>query len=150
MNFFLAAVGPRSKAKSSPAGALTEDFVERAGRYARTELVNHASEAGLLGWVDRLAGRTAPHLILLDSRGKQLTSDEFAAYLGGLRDSGIQNVVMAVGPADGWSETARSRSHLLLSLGRITLPHEMARAVLAEQVYRALSILAGHPYHCGH
>ena len=150
MNLFLTAVAPRSKAKSSPAGALTDDYVERAGRYAHTEVVNHASEVGLLGWVDRLAGRTAPHLILLDSRGKQLTSEEFATDLGGLRDSSTQNVVLAVGPADGWSEAARRRSNLLLSLGRITLPHELARAVLAEQVYRALTILAGHPYHCGH
>jgi 23S rRNA (pseudouridine1915-N3)-methyltransferase len=57
---------------------------------------------------------------------------------------------MAIGPADGWSDTARQRADLLLSLGRITLPHQLARVVLAEQVYRAFTILAGHPYHSGH
>jgi len=55
-----------------------------------------------------------------------------------------------VGPADGWSAEARNRAQLLLSLGAMTLPHELARVVLAEQVYRACTILAGHPYHSGH
>jgi 23S rRNA (pseudouridine1915-N3)-methyltransferase len=59
-------------------------------------------------------------------------------------------VVLAIGPADGWSGMARERANLIFSLGRITLPHQLARVVLAEQVYRALTILAGHPYHCGH
>jgi len=59
-------------------------------------------------------------------------------------------VLFAVGPADGWSAEARNRAQLLLSLGAMTLPHELARVVLAEQVYRACTILAGHPYHSGH
>ena len=109
-----------------------------------------AAEPALLTWLDRHAARTSPKLILLDSRGKQFTSEEFAQHLGALRDSGTQTVVLAIGPADGWSAEARRRAHLLLSLGRITLPHELARAVLAEQIYRALTILAGHPYHSGH
>lgn len=108
------------------------------------------TEQALLTWVERQAGRTAPKLILLDSRGKQFSSEEFADHLGSLRDSGTQTVVLAIGPADGWSAEARARAHLLLSLGRMTLPHELARAVLAEQMYRALTILAGHPYHSGH
>jgi 23S rRNA (pseudouridine1915-N3)-methyltransferase len=58
--------------------------------------------------------------------------------------------VLAIGPADGWSAEARQRADLLLSLGRMTLPHQLARVVLAEQVYRAFTILAGHPYHSGH
>jgi len=97
-----------------------------------------------------MAGRTSPHVILLDSRGKQFSSEEFATYLGGLRDSDVQAAVFGIGPADGWSQAARERANLLLSLGRMTLQHELARAVVAEQVYRALTILAGHPYHCGH
>jgi 23S rRNA (pseudouridine1915-N3)-methyltransferase len=58
--------------------------------------------------------------------------------------------VLAIGPADGWSDAARARAGLLLSFGSITLPHQLARVVLAEQIYRALTILAGHPYHSGH
>ena len=58
--------------------------------------------------------------------------------------------VFAIGPADGWSSVARQRANLLFSLGRITLPHQLARVVLAEQVYRAFTILSGHPYHSGH
>ena len=100
--------------------------------------------------MDRLAGRTKPHLILLDSLGKQFTSEELAAYIGKLRDAGQQNLIFAVGPADGWSTAAKSRASLILSFGKITLPHELARTILAEQVYRALTILAGHPYHSGH
>jgi 23S rRNA (pseudouridine1915-N3)-methyltransferase len=58
--------------------------------------------------------------------------------------------MLAIGPADGWSVAARQRADLLVSFGRLTLPHQLARVVLAEQVYRALTILAGHPYHTGH
>lgn len=151
MDIYVAAVSPsRSKPKSSQAAALAEDFLARASRYVRCELVFHAAESALLKWVDRLTVRTAPSLILLDSRGKEFSSEEFAAYLGGLRDSGTQAIVLGIGPADGWSAEARERASLLLSLGRMTLSHELARAVLAEQLYRALTILAGHPYHRGH
>jgi 23S rRNA (pseudouridine1915-N3)-methyltransferase len=94
--------------------------------------------------------RTIPYLILLDSRGKQLSSEDLAALLGRHRDSATQNLVFAIGPADGWSSETRARANLLLSFGPITLPHELARIVLAEQLYRALTILAGHPYHSGH
>jgi 23S rRNA (pseudouridine1915-N3)-methyltransferase len=62
----------------------------------------------------------------------------------------MQRLIFAVGPADGWSEKGCARANLLLSFGRITLPHQLARVVLAEQLYRAFTILAGHPYHSGH
>jgi len=140
----LAAVSPtRSRAKSDAAGELAADYLARAARYTPSEPLHLDSEAALLGWLDRQSARTAPYLILLDSRGRQLTSEQFA-------DSGTQTLVLAIGPADGWSDTARARAASVLSLGAITLPHELARAVLAEQIYRALTILAGHPYHSGH
>ena len=104
----------------------------------------------MIEWLDRHQRRSPVYVILLDSRGKQLSSEEFSAELGHLRDTGVQRLMFAVGPADGWSLAGRQRAHLLLSLGRITLPHQLARVVLAEQVYRALTILAGHPYHLGH
>lgn len=151
MKIFLSAVSPaRSRAKSDAAATLTADYFARAARYLPCESHAHPSEAALLAWLDRQAARTAPVLILLDSRGKQLTSEDFAAHLGRLRDSGTQSVVLAIGPHDGWSAAARSRASLILSFGAITLPHELARVVAAEQIYRALTILAGHPYHSGH
>ena len=151
MDLILAAISPsRSRPKSSPAAALADDFLARARRYNPCESQFFPTETALLTWLDRHAARTAPKLILLDSRGKQLTSEDFAGHLGAFRDSGAQTVVLAIGPADGWSAKAHHRAHLLFSLGRITLPHELTRAVLAEQIYRALTILAGHPYHSGH
>jgi 23S rRNA (pseudouridine1915-N3)-methyltransferase len=151
MKIILAAIAPtRSRAKSSPADALAADYVARASHFSPCVAENFPSEGALLATLDRAAARTAPHLILLDSRGKQLSSEAFAAHIGGLRDNGIQSLILAIGPADGWSDAARARAGLTLSFGAITLPHALARAVLAEQVYRALTILAGHPYHSGH
>jgi 23S rRNA (pseudouridine1915-N3)-methyltransferase len=140
----------RSRAKSDSAASLADGYLERASRYAPCESKAFASEPHLLAWIDRQSARTAPALILLDSRGEQLTSEDISARLGRQRDSGTQLIILAIGPADGWSNLARARASLILSFGSITLPHELARAVLAEQIYRALTILAGHPYHCGH
>jgi 23S rRNA (pseudouridine1915-N3)-methyltransferase len=151
VKLILAAISPsRSRAKSGAAATLTADFIDRASRFLPCEAQAHGSEAALLTWLDRQSARTAPVLILLDSRGRQLTSEEFAAAIGRHRDNGTQSLVLAIGPADGWSAAARARASLLLSFGAITLPHELARVVLAEQTYRALTILAGHPYHSGH
>lgn len=151
MKLVLAAISPaRSRAKSSAADALSADYLARAARYVVCESKMFGSEANLLEWLDRQSTRTVPTLILCDSRGEQLTSEEFATRLGRLRDGGTQLAVLAIGPADGWSEATRKRAGLLLAFGRITLPHELARVVLAEQIYRALTILAGHPYHSGH
>jgi 23S rRNA (pseudouridine1915-N3)-methyltransferase len=129
---------------------LLADYVERAARYTPCESQVFESEAVLLDWLDHKPGRTSAYAILLDSRGQQYTSEEFAAHIGRVRDDGVQRLVLAIGPADGWSPAARQRANQLFSLGRITLPHQLARVVLAEQVYRALTILAGHPYHSGH
>ena len=114
------------------------------------ELLSFGRQQGFFVWLDRQRGRMQPILVMLDSRGKQLTSEEFAAWLGRQRDQGRQSIVFAIGPADGWSEEARKRANLLLSLGPMTLPHELARVVFSEQVYRAFTILSGHPYHTGH
>jgi 23S rRNA (pseudouridine1915-N3)-methyltransferase len=88
--------------------------------------------------------------VLLDSRGEAFSSEELAKWLGARRDSGQQMIVFAIGPANGWSERAYRQAQTILSLGRMTLPHELARLVLAEQLYRAFTILTGHPYHTGH
>jgi 23S rRNA (pseudouridine1915-N3)-methyltransferase len=87
---------------------------------------------------------------LLDNRGRQFTSEEFARFLDEQQSRSPQPLLLAVGPADGFSEQARKGASLLLSLGKMTLPHELARVVLLEQLYRAFTILKGHPYHLGH
>ena len=151
MKVTLAAVLPRrTRSKSEPADLLLADYLERAQHYTPCESQIFETEAALLDTLDRQPGRPAPYSILLDSRGRQLTSEEFATRLATLRDSGTQRLLLAIGPADGWSAAARERASLLFSLGLITLPHQLARVVLAEQLYRALTILAGHPYHSGH
>jgi 23S rRNA (pseudouridine1915-N3)-methyltransferase len=151
MKISQAAIAPRrARAKSEATDRLLMDYVERSARYVPCEAQLFESEPALLEWLDRNPSRTAAYVILLDSRGQQYTSEEFAAQLGRVRDDGTQRLVLAIGPADGWSAAALKRANLVFSLGRITLPHQLARVVLAEQIYRALTILAGHPYHSGH
>jgi 23S rRNA (pseudouridine1915-N3)-methyltransferase len=88
-------------------------------------------------------------LMLLDPRGQALSSEAFAGLLERLRDQGAEGVAFLIGGADGLSTEAIGRGATALSLGPMTLPHGLARIVLAEQIYRAATILAGHPYHRG-
>lgn len=150
MKLTLATITPRTRSKSEAADRLTSGYLARAQRYTPIEPLTFDSEAALFKSLDKESARTPTHLILLDSRGQLLTSEQLAAHIGVQRDNGTQRILFAIGPADGWSSASKSRAHLLFSLGRITLPHELARAVLAEQLYRALTILANHPYHSGH
>ena len=151
MTITLAAIVPRrSRSKADAFETLIAEYTARAARYNPTESQLFESENAFLDRLANQSGRVAPYIILLDSRGKQLSSEELATTFGAHRDQGTQRLILAIGPADGWSDAARTRSHLLLSLGRITLPHQLARVVLAEQTYRAFTILAGHPYHSSH
>ncbi len=151
MKITLAAVLPRrSRTKAEPADRLLADYLERATHYIPCDVQLFDSEQTLFDAIARQPGRPQAYLILLDSRGQLFSSEEFASRLGTLRDAGTQRLVLAIGPADGWTDAARQRASLLFSLGRITLPHQLARVILAEQLYRALTILAGHPYHSGH
>ncbi len=86
-------------------------------------------------------------LIALDERGKALASGDFAALLGRWRDEGVQDLAFAIGGADGLDPSVREAAALTLALGPMTWPHLLTRALLAEQLYRAQSILAGHPSH---
>jgi 23S rRNA (pseudouridine1915-N3)-methyltransferase len=121
--------------------------MERCSTYVACRTQSFKTEAALVDWVGKLKGRTAATMVLLDGRGKQMSSEAMAAWLGRQRDDGAQHLVFAVGPADGWSDETRKRASMLLSLGPMTLAHALARLVIAEQIYRALTILAGHPYH---
>jgi 23S rRNA (pseudouridine1915-N3)-methyltransferase len=152
MNLTLAHIGARSSPSSlrEPFDALTQLYLSRSSPFAHCQTESFRTEQALLEWFERQQGRTVPLAVLLDSRGRQMTSEAFAAWLGARRDQGAQHIVFVVGPASGWSEVARQRADLLLSLGPMTMAHALARLVVAEQIYRAFTILSGHPYHSGH
>jgi 23S rRNA (pseudouridine1915-N3)-methyltransferase len=86
-------------------------------------------------------------LIVLDERGKSLTSEAFSADMGRARDSGAPAYVLAVGGPDGLDEKLRQEAQLVLAFGAMTWPHQLVRIMAAEQIYRAVTILSGHPYH---
>lgn len=149
MQIVLAHIGSRPSAKD-PFELLTALYLQRCEAYARCRTETFRDESVFSEWLERQNRRAPAITILLDSRGKQLSSESFAEWFGKRRDNGAQLMVVAVGPADGWSETARKRGTLLLSLGPMTLAHALARLVAAEQLYRTFTILTGHPYHSGH
>lgn len=86
-------------------------------------------------------------VIALDERGRALSSAELAALVGRLRDEGERDLAFVIGGPDGLDDTIRERARLVLGLGRLTWPHQLVRVLLAEQLYRAATILSGHPYH---
>lgn len=86
-------------------------------------------------------------VVLLDERGRSMNSLALAKSMREDRDSGVKHIAFLIGGADGHGEEARKAAHRQLSLSPLTLPHGLARIVLAEQLYRAVSIIAGHPYH---
>ncbi len=128
--------------------SLTAEYLRRLARYAPTESAEVKDEEALLASVAR--DRSRPAFVLLDTRGQQLSSEELANFLDYHQKQGTRALLFAIGPADGFTEQARRASHFQLSLGKITMAHELARVVLLEQLYRAFTILKGHPYHCGH
>ncbi|MGZ4819593.1 MAG: 23S rRNA (pseudouridine(1915)-N(3))-methyltransferase RlmH [Terriglobales bacterium] len=134
------------KTKDAAVQSLTAEYLKRLSRYVATESLEIATEAALLKQLDKARGS----LILLDSRGRQLSSEHFAEFLRQHQDRGTPSLLFAVGGADGFSDQARAAASFQLSLGKMTLPHELARVVLLEQLYRGFTILKGHPYHLGH
>jgi len=146
MQLTLAHIGPRSGAKDGYE-TLIQGYLQRCSGFAACRSEGFRTEKALLEWLERQRGRMPANTVLLDGRGRQMSSDGLAKWLGARRNDGTQQIVFAVGPADGWSDAARQRAQLLLSLGPMTLAHSLARLVTAEQIYRAFTILAGHPYH---
>jgi len=136
------------RTKNSAIQELRDEYLKRSGRYIPVEGQEFASEEALLKWLEKTVPR--PFFVALDSRGKQLSSEELAGFIGQHQDRGTQVMVFAIGPADGFSEATLEAAQYRLSMGKVTLAHELALVVLAEQVYRALTILKGHPYHSGH
>jgi len=158
MRLTLLAVG---HSRGTSEGALTDDFIHRAlqtGRNmgfpaiaveevslskARDPRTRMAEEA------DKLVARipAGAHIVLLDAKGKGMTSEDFAEMLGALRDAGTKDLCFVIGGPDGLGTLEGKRAGRSLAFGPQTWPHLLVRAMLAEQVYRAMTILAGHPYH---
>ena len=130
----------RGKIARSPEAELLARYEKRlAWPFRHTEL----PETG-----GKLPAATDPlRTVLLDERGQSLSSETFARTLEKWRDSGVREARFVIGAADGHSRAERAEADLLLSFGAMTWPHLMARAMLAEQLWRATSIIAGHPYH---
>jgi len=135
--------------------ALTDEYAKRLSRYCDFEgheLREVARDAGqkaggCTATEEKLLTRSeGARRVALDPAGKRWSSEEFAAFLKKQREGGSRGIAFCVGGADGFSEAFREEADLLLSLSPMTMPHELARVVLLEQLYRAFTMLAGHPY----
>ncbi|MFQ5566910.1 MAG: 23S rRNA (pseudouridine(1915)-N(3))-methyltransferase RlmH [Paracoccaceae bacterium] len=154
MKITIAAVG---RMKPGPEQMLLGDYLERAGQAGRalalgpftvTE-IDERKARGRAAQSARLIAAIPPGAaaIALDERGAALSSAEFARLLANLRDQGGGGTVFLIGGADGHDKALRDRADRLISFGPMVWPHMLARVMLAEQLYRAVSILAGGPYH---
>lgn len=143
------------KTKEPAIQALTDEYLKRISRYAEISGLALKDEAAILALASAErrnqsnSNRERHRLILLDSRGKQLSSEELAQFME-REQVGAMPLLFAIGGSDGFSDEARAKASFTLSLGKMTLPHELARVVLVEQIYRAFTILKNHPYHLGH
>jgi 23S rRNA (pseudouridine1915-N3)-methyltransferase len=139
------------KTKEPAIQALTGEYLKRISRYADVAGLALKDEAAILSLAsgERQQKKDRHKLVLLDSRGKQFSSEELAEFLG-REQLNATPLLFAIGGSDGFSEEARRQAGFTLSLGKLTLPHELARVVLVEQLYRAFTILKHHPYHLGH
>lgn len=158
MRLVIAAVGRR---KNAPEATLIDDYAARiraGGRavgFSSFEIAEVESPRGMEGAArqSREANLLAAEIpdgarrIILDEKGKSLSSAEFAALLGGWRDQGAPATAFVIGGADGHIDSIRSGADRVLAFGPATWPHMLVRAMLCEQIYRAMTILAGHPYH---
>ena len=158
MRLLVLAVG---HARGTSEAALTEDFIGRAKAFGKRlgfssvaiEEVTVSKLREARGRIadegERLAGRIpdGAHVISLDAKGKGMTSEAFAEMLAAMRDAGARDLVFLIGGPDGLNPGPSVKAGRSLAFGPQTWPHLMVRAMLSEQIYRALTILAGHPYH---
>jgi len=123
--------------------AVLADYAKRIGRSCPIELTEVRDGEAALKKLDAERAATA---LLLDAGGKAYDSDAFAKWLGEQRDRGTREIIFVCGDADGFSEAVRERVKQKFSLSAMTYSHELARVMLAEQIYRALAVLSGSPY----
>jgi 23S rRNA (pseudouridine1915-N3)-methyltransferase len=138
------------KTKNPAIQTLTDEYLKRLRQYAEIDGVSLKDETALLKLCGRDGRATRRRMVLLDSRGKQFSSEELAHFVREHQERNPLPLVFGIGSADGFSAETLSQADFTLSLGKMTLAHELARAVVLEQVYRAFTILKGHPYHLGH
>jgi 23S rRNA (pseudouridine1915-N3)-methyltransferase len=137
------------KTKEPAIQTLTDDYLKRLSRYARVEGLALKDEAAILAFARGERQRQQHRLVTLDSRGRQFSSEELAQWLEREQLQALP-LLFAIGGPDGFSGEIRREAASILSLGKMTLPHELARVVFLEQLYRAFTILNKHPYHLGH
>lgn len=132
------------KLKQAGLEALVDDYARRARSLLPIELCAVRDLAALRERVQ--PAKSGPHVVL-DERGEQVTTETLAAWLAAWRDRGVRQVDFLIGDAHGFEDDDRRRADRVLALSRLTLPHRLAQVLLVEQLYRAGTILAGHPYH---
>lgn len=138
------------KTKSAAIQSLTDEYLKRLAFYAEVEGKPLRDQAALLNSYGPKSRNNRSALVILDARGKQLSSEDLAQFIGDYQQRNPLPLVFAIGGADGFTDEVRQQAAMVLSLGKMTLAHEIARVVLLEQIYRAFTILKGHPYHLGH
>ena len=131
------------KTRGAEAGALLAEYVKRIGRSCPIE-VNEVRDGGAA--LKKLDADRAATALLLDAGGKTYDSVAFAKWMGEMRDRGTREIVFVCGDADGFPPELRERVKQKISLSAMTYSHELARVMLAEQIYRAFAILSGSPY----
>jgi 23S rRNA (pseudouridine1915-N3)-methyltransferase len=132
------------KTRRSEVQALLDDYIRRIKHYTEIEAVALRDSGS--STFRKLKIDSSATVVLLDADGKQFTSSQFARWLGDLRDRGARELIFLCGDAEGFPEEVRNMTKQKISLSTLTMPHEFARVVLAEQIYRAFAILSGHPY----
>jgi 23S rRNA (pseudouridine1915-N3)-methyltransferase len=160
MRLLIAAVG---RLKAGPERELLARYIDRANASGKSlalapldviEIPESAAQTAGKRKTDEAKALLAAvpadaKLIALDERGKSISSEDFAKKLGSLRDNGAACTALLIGGADGLDDTLRKKAELTLAYGSATFPHQIVRILLAEQIYRAVTILSGHPYHRG-
>ncbi|MBB3770868.1 23S rRNA (pseudouridine1915-N3)-methyltransferase [Angulomicrobium tetraedrale] len=158
MRLMIVAVG---RLKAGPERELCARYVDRTGKSGRAlglsgPDMHETPESAARRPEDRMSEEgaaliaalpEAATVIALDPRGREATSEEIAADIAALRDRGVRALAFLIGGADGLSDAARARADRLIAFGRATFPHQLVRVMMAEQLYRATTILSGHPYH---
>jgi 23S rRNA (pseudouridine1915-N3)-methyltransferase len=133
---------PIGRIRSKPVAVLAADYAERLSHYATLHVIPCRDEREALSNV-----KAGDFVVLLDSGGSEQSSEELAKFISGHRMRGTKRLVFFIGGPEGIKKEVRARADHSLSLSRMTFPHELAQAILLEQLYRAHSIIKGEPYH---